>query len=245
MGFEVVRGETVVAVVAVVTVGGVGGVGGVVLAKDGMGDAFELVRGDGRRRSDATSWTPPRPVIDSVVWRIGATSSAACSSPRRALPKVKTDERAWVRSTRVSSHVDLPCRRVQDARGSTADRRGASLSTCRPRAGPVTLDRAAAMATTSVGAFRRVLPARSSRALAGFAAGAPPSLPARLARLDAVALFRADADDFELLRSLGQVSYAVEGSAERTLTWTGGGDAPSRTPSPSRVPAASRPATPS
>ena len=48
VGFEVVRGETVVAVVAVVTVGGVGGVGGVVLAKkDGMGDA-ELVRGDGR-----------------------------------------------------------------------------------------------------------------------------------------------------------------------------------------------------
>ena len=49
VGFEVVRGETVVAVVAVVTVGGVGGVGGVVLAKkDGMGDAFELVRGNGR-----------------------------------------------------------------------------------------------------------------------------------------------------------------------------------------------------
>ena len=42
--------------------------------------------------------------------------------------------------------------------------------------------------------------------------------------MDAVALFRADADDFELLRSLGQVSYAVEGSAERTLTWTGGED---------------------
>ena len=37
-------------------------------------------------------------------------------------------------------------------------------------------------------------------------------------------MFRADADDFELLRSLGQVSYAVEGSAERTLTWTGGED---------------------
>ena len=38
------------------------------------------------------------------------------------------------------------------------------------------------------------------------------------------ALMRAEAADFELLRALGQVSYAVESSSERTLTWSGGED---------------------
>ena len=35
---------------------------------------------------------------------------------------------------------------------------------------------------------------------------------------------RAEAADFELLRALGQVSYAVESNSERTLTWSGGED---------------------
>lgn len=38
------------------------------------------------------------------------------------------------------------------------------------------------------------------------------------------ALFRAEAADFELLRTLGTVSYAVERGAEQTLTWRGGDD---------------------
>ena len=38
------------------------------------------------------------------------------------------------------------------------------------------------------------------------------------------ALMRAEAADFELLRVLGQVSYAVESSSEKTLTWSGGED---------------------
>ena len=38
------------------------------------------------------------------------------------------------------------------------------------------------------------------------------------------ALMRAEAADFELLRALGQVSYAVESNSERTLTWSGGED---------------------
>ena len=82
------------------------------------------------------------------------------------------------------------------------------------------------MATTSMGALRRVLPPRAQFARARGFRRRRASIPPRSSRapVDAVALFRADADDFELLRSLGQVSYAVEGSAERTLTWTGGED---------------------
>jgi len=40
-----------------------------------------------------------------------------------------------------------------------------------------------------------------------------------------LALFRADAADFEILRTLGTVSYTVQqASAEKTLTWQGGDD---------------------
>ena len=35
---------------------------------------------------------------------------------------------------------------------------------------------------------------------------------------------RAEASDFELLRVLGQVSYATASESERTLTWSGGDD---------------------
>ena len=38
------------------------------------------------------------------------------------------------------------------------------------------------------------------------------------------ALFRAEASDFELLRTLGTVSYAVDADVEKTLTWRGGDD---------------------
>jgi hypothetical protein len=38
------------------------------------------------------------------------------------------------------------------------------------------------------------------------------------------ALFRADAGDFELLRTLGTVSYATGQGTEKTLTWQGGDD---------------------